>query len=505
MIQIPVEYFRFSGLCNFFAFSGMGVVVLCKQPRSRIAQFFSLMMALVAFWGWAYYQWLNVLTDPQEALFWARTLMIPVLLLPPVFFGFSAVAANWHGRTARVLHTVNVMTAFILVSFVYSNLIAREVRPMLTFPFWPLAGVGFHLHFAQMLLSSGGGLWIIWRALSINAGRKRQQLTWLFWAFLVAYLAAYGNYLPWYEGIHLYPILTPFSAVFTGLAGYAIVKHQLLDLRLVIGKSVLYSVIAACITAVYITVVLVTERGFPQFLGFRSISAAALAAFIISIGFIPLKDAIQRLIDQIFMRRSPSALVEENEKLRQELARTERLRAVGTLAAGLAHEIKNPLSSIKTFAEYLPERYEDPAYRKNFSKIVAQEVDKMNGLVRRLLDFARPAQPKLGRAQLHELISETVGLLQSRLIERHVEVTVRMGPGVNGVWVDPVQIKQALLNLLLNSIEALNGAGQIEIETRLAGQGVELTISDNGRGIPKENLQRVFDPFFTTRDGGTGL
>jgi len=250
--------------------------------------------------------------------------------------------------------------------------------------------------------------------------------------------------------------------------------------------------------------VLVMEKWFQGFFGYRSLVATAIVGFAIALGFIPLRNRVQRFVDHHFFKQSQAELEEENEKLRREIERTEQLKAVATLAAGLAHEIKNPLASIKTFAEYLPEKYEDPAFRRKFADILRREVDKVSALVYRLLEFARPAQPHLESVELSALVKETLEFLQGTFLERQVRVETAFAEG-DVVLADPGQMKQVLLNLLLNSIEAMEARGRVDISTAKKNGCVEVSVADTGAGIRREDLGRIFDPFYTTKRGGSGL
>jgi two-component system sensor histidine kinase HydH len=230
----------------------------------------------------------------------------------------------------------------------------------------------------------------------------------------------------------------------------------------------------------------------------------AIAGFAIVLGFVPLKNWIQVFVDRYFFKGSQVELAAQNEQLRRQVQQTERLKVVSTLAAGMAHEIKNPLASIRTFAEYLPEKYDDPAFREKFARILTQEVDKMNALVQRLLDFARPNRPQLRLVRLSTLIRETLDFLQGTLLNKQVRVETAFAQR-DEVLADSGQIKQALLNVLLNSIEAMQGSGRITVSTVQQNGSVAIVVSDTGPGIAKRDLARVFDPFYTTKPSGTGL
>lgn len=167
-------------------------------------------------------------------------------------------------------------------------------------------------------------------------------------------------------------------------------------------------------------------------------------------------------------------------------------------------DLIDPLTSIKTFAEFLPERYQDAEFRKKFAKVMSQEVDKMNELVHRLLDFAKPHPPQLQSVRISALIGETVQFLQGTLLKAHVHVETSLAEH-DGVLVDPSQMRQVFLNILLNSIEAMPAGGKIRLSSSQQNGHVDITFSDTGPGMPPSAISRAFDPFYTTKPEGTGL
>lgn len=155
-------------------------------------------------------------------------------------------------------------------------------------------------------------------------------------------------------------------------------------------------------------------------------------------------------------------LVKLNEQLKaasERLLRQERLAAAGQFATGMMHEIKNPLSAIKTFAEYLPERYADPAFREKFFRIVQSEIDRINSIVKELSDFAKPAPLSMRPVQLAQLIEDTITLLSDQCLKQNIELQCRSQVNGLAIQADPQQMKQVLLNLVLNSMEAMNAKG----------------------------------------------
>ena len=159
---------------------------------------------------------------------------------------------------------------------------------------------------------------------------------------------------------------------------------------------------------------------------------------------------------------------------------------------------------MKTFTEYLGTRYDDPMFRAKFQKIVGGEVERINLIVQQLLDFAKPVPPKLAPVEISRLLDETVELLGGECVQRQVQVT-RTYLGKAFVLGDSQQLKQVFINLLLNSLDAMNGAGRVEIQTEIQGAELVIRVHDNGQGIASKDFPHIFEPFFTTKPTGTGL
>jgi len=218
----------------------------------------------------------------------------------------------------------------------------------------------------------------------------------------------------------------------------------------------------------------------------------------------------------------------EIKQLEAEVRRVERLATVGTLAAGMAHEIKNPLVSLKTFAQLLPGKYDDPEFRESFSKIASDEIERINSLVEQLLRFARPPKPIPMPIDLHEPMEQTLALLASEMAKKGIRVVRKYHQSPLMVFADSEQLKQVFMNVLLNAVEALASepAPLVEVSTGVrnrwgwppmapfaklpegytqGSQEAFMRIADNGPGIRENHIKHIFDPFFTTKDTGHGL
>ncbi|MGB2661640.1 MAG: ATP-binding protein, partial [Candidatus Omnitrophota bacterium] len=284
---------------------------------------------------------------------------------------------------------------------------------------------------------------------------------------------------------------------------YAIAKHNLLNINIVIRKGLVYSVLISIITIFYTVIALLVENLFRGIIGYRSLPITIFTITLLVIFFQPLKNRIQKIIDKYFFHGTIDQIDEENIKLREELQKSEKLKAVATLAAGMAHEIKNPLTSIKTFNEYLPSKHKDLNFVNKFNKIVGDEVDRINYIVKQLLEFSKPSELELKETNVTELLDETLDLLNNDFLKHNIKLEKKYSP-LPPLKIDPLQIKQVFLNILLNAIDSMKGGGVITIEARESKE-ITIAIADTGKGIEKEDLKRIFDPFFSKKEDGTGL
>ncbi len=215
----------------------------------------------------------------------------------------------------------------------------------------------------------------------------------------------------------------------------------------------------------------------------------------------PLADAGGRFSEKVFLFRDLS----EVKALKLEILRSQRLAAIGRLAAGVAHEIRNPLSSIKGFATYFRERYQEVEEDQEIATIMIQEVERLNRVVGQLLEFASPLAIKRTQVWLPELLAHSLRMIAEDAQQKGVQVRQKIGQGVEQVWLDGDRLTQVLLNLYLNGIEAMDNGGHLDIFMTVADKMLEVRIADNGRGIMTEAMGSIFDPYFTTKPAGTGL
>jgi hypothetical protein len=195
-----------------------------------------------------------------------------------------------------------------------------------------------------------------------------------------------------------------------------------------------------------------------------------------------------------------------------EMLQAEHLASMGELAAGVAHEIRNPLAGIAGAIEIIAKDFPKDHPDREILEDLREEVRRIEKVLIDLLAYARPKAPQFGRADLKEVVARTLHLARQQTGNKHVDFSIQIPPEVPSFRMDSEQLHQVLLNLVLNGIQAIDQEGKITIAARLNHSGpsshaerVEISVSDSGTGIPPEQLERIFRPFYTTKRGGTGL
>ena len=221
-------------------------------------------------------------------------------------------------------------------------------------------------------------------------------------------------------------------------------------------------------------------------------------------------ELLSTLANQTAVAIENARLYEDLKRSKSYIRRADRLASLGTLTAGLAHEIRNPLVAIKTLTQLLPERLEDDEFRGQFLQIAAGEVDRIASLVEELLDFTRPSDPKLDFENINTILDGMILLVSTESKKKQVDILRSYAPDLPHVQIDREQIKQVFLNILLNAVQATSKNGKITVKTRSfikpGGEPyVQIECTDTGCGIASEHIEEIFNPFFTTKSTGSGL
>ncbi|MGH7889630.1 MAG: sensor histidine kinase, partial [Thermodesulfobacteriota bacterium] len=227
-----------------------------------------------------------------------------------------------------------------------------------------------------------------------------------------------------------------------------------------------------------------------------------------------LHEALKKMYDEIEsskmkLRENINEIEQSNRALlttQRELIASEKLASLGKLAAGVAHEIGNPLTGIRGYVEVLKKGYVfDDEKKEEFLANIQREVDRIDKIIRTLLDYSRPRDFELQNVEVNHLIERAVDILETQGILKNIDLKLELVDGIRPIEADPHQLSQVVINLILNAKDAIPKDGIITISSSENPNGcVEIAVKDNGVGIPKELIDKIFDPFFTTKEAGKG-
>ncbi len=479
----------------------MGIFVLIRSRENFTNRLWAYFTFCVAIWGWGVFK-TAYLTDYQQALSWWKFAHVGVILIPILFIHFlhrflekenriliiSAYSIGAFFLIALLTgHLIDHIT-WILNSFYYNG---RPLNPLylLLIVLWAIATLYSH--------------YLLFKVSKNTVGIKRNQINYFFLATAIGYTGGITCFIPDF-GIDLYPYGNLTVPLYPLIMTYAILKYQLLDITIVIRKSIAYSLLITFLTIIYLIAVSLSEKFLQKSIGYHSIWPSLAITFMLGLLFVPIRNKIQTFLDKYFFKASQENLYKENELLRSEVAQTEKFKAIATLASGIAHEIKNPLTAIQTFNEHLPNKKNDPEFFAKYHRIVTQETTRINAMLQELLTFAKPCPPQLESIDPNKILSEIITLVEQNCAANKIIINKQFETSTL-IQADPNQLKQALLNIILNAIDAMPDGGSLVIASEVKQSQYIITITDNGCGINPKDLPHIFEPFYTKKEKGTGL
>ncbi|HWB95643.1 MAG TPA: ATP-binding protein [Bryobacteraceae bacterium] len=211
---------------------------------------------------------------------------------------------------------------------------------------------------------------------------------------------------------------------------------------------------------------------------------------------------------RVALESASAQLARVNRELQdsfEQVRRADRLSAIGQLAASLAHEIRNPLASIDGAANLIESPQTPDDVRTGSIAVIHKETQRLNRLLTNLLDFARPRKPQFQAVEAGPLIDAVMSLLEHSAKQKEISLRKQIAPALPAFEGDPEQMKQVILNLAINAIQAMDAPGEVIFSARQKDDSVMVSVRDHGIGVADEHLDRIFDPFFTTKEAGTGL
>ncbi|MEA3493091.1 MAG: ATP-binding protein [Candidatus Margulisiibacteriota bacterium] len=502
-----MSFYSWSLLFTSIASLSLGIFVVFKgrKLQNTTLGWLSFAMAL-----WCFGQFMGEIAGNKElVLFWTRAGVGAAVFIPIFFLHFilSLVGKAFaEKRTIGLVYGLGIM--FLGLDF--TAFFVADIEPALGFRYYPKPGVVYPFFAIFIFSCFGYGLLRLFLAYRDAYGARRNQLLYVLVAAIIGFSGGVTTFFPIW-GIN-FPILSHYSLpLYLLITVYAIVKHRLLDISVIIRESLIYSTLTLLFAGFYALAVLATNYLLLRFVDFPPVLTVILVVFASVLVFQPVREKVQRGVDRLFFRgefgyqKTIDDLSAENKKLFQSLLRSDKLAALGTLSAGMAHEIKNPLASIKGMTQVLDENLNDPEFIKKYQELVSRQIDRINNLVEKLLKFGQPQTLALKEFDLCQVIEDVLSLLENQCKKKQVEVVkeLKHRPKIEG---DAEQLSQVFMNFLLNAIQAMGDRGELSVKSAPRGPNfLCIEVRDTGAGIPTGKIDNIFDPFFTTRDKGTGM
>ena len=643
----------------------LGGLVFFRKRKDNITVSYTLLT--ISFFMWIFGIGMEVgAPDKNWGLFWNRWLYSGAIFVPTFFIHF---VQSYLGKIKRTQLIACYIISTILLIFNFTPFFVKDVVPKGSFNYASVPGIiypSYVLYFTLIFLSSS---YLIIKEFRNSIGIKRAQLKFIILAYVIGFLGGSTNFLLVFDIFDAPPIGNYFIGLYLLILFYAIVKHRLMDVNIVLKKGTTYVLLMILLFIPLLLISILSQKLFfgkisylHSFIVFSLLFLAAIlfgrikpraekaveqilfkdrydyretlgkfskalvsildlqslskriietitqtmgvekaSLFLVSeekggyslcesknvnitastqhlskddplpfylqkvgeiiireelakrvhipvinnvvnemslleaevsipliwkeqlIGMINLshkftKDIYSREdIELLSTLANQTAIAIENARLYEDLKRSksyirraDRLASLGTLTAGLAHEIRNPLVAIKTLTHLLPERLDDEEFRNKFLQIASGEVDRISSLVTELLDFARPSDPKLGMENINIILDGMILLVSTEAKKKLINIIKSYASDLPPVQIDREQIKQVFLNILINAIDATPEKGKITVKTRSfmkpGGEPyVQIEFTDTGCGIPSDQSEEIFNPFFTTKNTGSGL
>jgi signal transduction histidine kinase len=471
----------------------LGLFVFLKNPHNKLHISLFRLNAVVSLWSVFLFLHYSSKTY-SHAMLTLYVLHSAVIFIPACYIHLiSDLLELKQGYRIKISYAI----CTILLPFIYTPYFISGVKEKLIFRFYADAGPLYIYWIIAYAVMASYGIYLMVSHYTSSSLIKKIQIRYVLAASLIGFAGGATIY-PLFYDIPILPFGEHVIFLYPIIFSIAVLKYDALQLNIAIKRTIVYSLSIALITIVYLVIVLISERLLAGMMGYQSLGITVAAAVIIALIFSPLKNRVEKFVEKLYIKNA-------YQRMQKELIESDKSKALAQLAAGLAHEIRNPLTAIKTFCEYLPKKYNDKSFRDDFSRIVNFETEKINTLIGRLLEFSKPSIMKIAPCDVHEALDYTLNLLSAETLKFKIKIIKNYVKKNHEIYADSVKLKHVFFNLIKNSIEALNKGGTITISTNCAKNRFNIEIKDDGCGICKKDLVRIFEPFFSLKDKGAGL
>lgn len=529
----------------------LGFYIFVADPRSRANQTFAAFIAFLALWTTKDLIFWNFLGSDRSARWWAASSFVIALLMQ-----FALVVFAWvfpeNARTPRKKAAVLFAPGLVLIPAVFFGLLWNDVgfrdgRFSIELTFLAYAFVAY-VYFVFFY----GAAELFRKYRKYKGTQKAQQVGAILWGLAITGIlkTAANIVFPFFAETQLLPFSSIFVLPGVVIYAYAITNFKLFSLQTALDQFRLFPItykIALSIATVAVVSFAVfqipivwwafqdgmTFEAWRRYLIFSIISALVPNLLLVLLIVRTISRPLQRITvaavqvteggygTEVDLRKSNDEIgllassfndmsrkmaddIDRLQKLNEKLARADRLAAMGTLAAGVAHEVNNPLASISSLVQMLRSQNGDDAAAKEKLDLISAQIERITQVTRDLTDFARVRPAARKPVAINEVVAASVRLASFDSEFQKLDVVTEFDESIEPIQADPDQLQQVFLNLLLNSRDAMPDGGRLRIVTLKSETDVCVEIRDSGTGIDESVRKQIFDPFFTTKSAGKG-
>ncbi len=494
-----ITYYSISAAINIIISVVLAVVVFWSG-NTKINRSFVYFSLSVALWSVGYFFW-QISSYQQEALFWTRFLMMGAILIPATYAHFVFSFLNIYEKKKKILFVSYVVTVFFEV-FVFSNLIVKNVSPILGFDFWPVPGYLFHPFLFLWIIYTAYVTYILFKKYLLYVNSEKTQIKYLLLGLSMGFLGGATNYFLWYN-IPIPPVGNAFVALYVIFIFYAIVKHSLFDIKVIIAEALVFS----------LWIILSVKLIFLKSLSDILIESAVLILFIF-FGVLLIRSVSR----EVKRREETEKLVNELKKANEKLKQVDEQKSEFISIA--SHQLRTPLTAIKGYTSMLIEgtygEVSDKA--KGIVSKIFQSSQRLVYIVNDMLDVSRIEEGRLKYTfedvKINNLVKDVIGELKVNADFKKLKFNFSADSESLDVVIsaDYGKIRQAIINIIDNSIKYTEeGFVSVSLEISKNKNSLILNIKDSGIGMTKNQLKTIFEKFKRSKNAikmhteGSGL
>jgi len=497
-----MTFLGFTGLVNFLCSAALGIFVYQKCPRRAVGISYAILNLTIACFSAFYFFW-QCSSTAHWGFFHLRMLTVSAIWINQGLMYFNSVFFGMTPRRRKALWFAALLNILFSI-FNFTSVMYSHVVPRYGLGYWPLSVTGWFV------------LYLLWwhtellyafvdmiRSHRTLEGHKRDQVAYMITAFAIGYIGGITNWPMWF-GVHLPPYANILISVYILIVAYAIVKHRLLDMTIIIRRTLIYSIITATLAVVYMTLILLSAHIFERMVVNSQLWGALLAATVTTLFFLPLRNRVQQWVDRQFPReRLDPGLLQE-------------------AAGGFAHEMKRPLSKISLPAELalldlarlrtgelsLEEGLTKMEERLKF--IMHQSVDA-GYMIEAIRELSASSASTFVPVDLRRVMDSALNMEQERLEKHGILVHQSLSFDLPMVPGHARQLEIVFINLIKNAAESMSSMStdkrrELHIEGNPSESGIEIRLRDTGPGIRREDMANIFQPQYSTKGSrGTGM